>query len=123
MLKAGQTFETTGMNPALAVMFRKSVQPYLISWIKLNPQIEIAKLQIPILIINGDKDLQIQVADAQLLQIAKSTATLEIISNMNHVFKIINGDASQNMASYRDETLPVSGILVEKIVLFLSKIK
>jgi hypothetical protein len=42
---------------------------------------------------------------------------------MNHVFKIINGDASQNMASYRDEILPVSGILVEKIVLFLSKIK
>jgi fermentation-respiration switch protein FrsA (DUF1100 family) len=43
----------------------------MISWIKLNPQIEIAKLQIPILIINGDKDLQIQVADAQLLQKAK----------------------------------------------------
>ncbi|MEO0059768.1 MAG: hypothetical protein RLZZ312_1415 [Bacteroidota bacterium] len=71
LLKAGQTFETTTLAPALAVMFRKSVQPYMISWIKLNPQIEIAKLQIPILIINGDKDLQIQVADAQLLQKAK----------------------------------------------------
>ena len=52
-LKKGETFENK--NPMLASLFRESVQPYLISWIKYNPQTEIQKLNIPILIVNGTK--------------------------------------------------------------------
>ena len=80
-LKNGNTFELK--NQMLASLFRASVQPYMISWIKYNPQTEIKKLQIPSLLINGDKDIQVSVQDAQLLQQAKPNAQLHIISNMN----------------------------------------
>ena len=64
-LKSGNTFELK--NQMLASLFRASVQPYMISWIKYHPQNEIKKLQIPSLLINGDKDIQVSVQDAQLL--------------------------------------------------------
>lgn len=122
-LKSERTFETTGLPPALAGMFRKSVQPYMISWIKLNPQTEIAKLQIPVLIVNGDKDLQVQITDAQLLHSAQPKAQFEIIANMNHIFKSIDGDTAQNMASYNNATMPISAIFLEKVNSFLKKLK
>ena len=98
-LKKGMTFEPK--NPALGSIFRPSVQPYLISWIKYNPAIEIQKLKIPVLLINGTKDLQVTVADAELLKAAKPDAQIEIIANMNHVFKNIKtDDTAENIAAY-----------------------
>jgi len=44
LLKQGKTFEN--QNPLLESLFRESIQPYMISWIKYNPQVEIKKLQI-----------------------------------------------------------------------------
>jgi alpha/beta superfamily hydrolase len=97
-LKSGNTFELK--NQMLASLFRASVQPYMISWIKYNPQNEIKKMQIPSLLINGDKDIQVSVQDAQLLQQAQPNAQLHIIPNMNHIFKVIKGDDTENKASY-----------------------
>lgn len=57
LMKKSETFELK--TPALSAIFRKSVQPYLISILKYNPVNEIKKLEIPVLIINGTKDLQI----------------------------------------------------------------
>lgn len=119
-LKKGETFENK--NPMLASLFRKSVQPYLISWIKYNPQTEIQKLNIPILIVNGTKDIQVGVADANLLKLAKPDAEIQIIENMNHVLKEIIGDQSDNMASYTNPNLPVSKIVLEKVNNFINNL-
>jgi len=103
-LKKGIVFESK--NPMLISIFRPTVQPYLISWIKFNPQTEIKKLKIPVLLINGTKDMQVEVADAQLLKEAKPDAQMEIILNMNHVFKNIKtDDTSENMATYSNPNL------------------
>ena len=120
ILKTGKTFELK--NQMLASIFRPSVQPYMISWLKYQPQEEIKKLQIPILIINGTKDLQVSVADAQLLQQAKPTAKLVIINNMNHVFKDISGDDSANKASYNNPELPNSSQLLDEIISFIKNL-
>jgi fermentation-respiration switch protein FrsA (DUF1100 family) len=106
----------------LAALFRESVQPYMISWIKYNPQNEIKKMQIPVLIINGDKDLQVTVADAQALKQAKPEAKLEIITNMNHVFKEIKGDEAENKAAYTNPDLPVAEGLTTAINLFIKSL-
>ena len=119
-LKKGETFENK--NPMLASLFRKSVQPYLISWIKYNPQTEIQKLNIPILIVNGTKDIQVGVADANLLKLAKPDAEIQIIENMNHVLKEIIGDQNENMASYTNPNLPVSKIVLEKVNNFINNL-
>lgn len=122
-LKAEKLIDPASIDPALAGMFRKSVQPYLISWIQLNPQIEIKKLQIPVLIINGDKDIQVPITDAVLLHQSLPTAKIEIIANMNHIFKTITGDDATNRASYTDPTLPISVDLLASINLFLRGLK
>ena len=119
-LKSGNTFELK--NPMLASLFRSSVQPYMISWIKYNPQTEMKQLHIPTLIINGDKDIQVSVNDAQLLHQAKSDAQLKIISNMNHIFKEIKGDDTVNKASYTNPDLPVIPELPSVIATFIQSL-
>jgi uncharacterized protein len=120
LLKKGQTFENK--NFLLASLFRESVQPYLISWIKYNPQVEIKKLKIPTLILNGTKDIQVGVSEAELLKKAKPDAQLEIIENMNHVLKEIKGDDKEGMAAYSNPDLPIIKPLIEKIKNFVSKL-
>ncbi|WP_310595508.1 serine aminopeptidase domain-containing protein [Flavobacterium sp.] len=119
-LKSGTTFELK--NQMLASLFRASVQPYMISWIKYNPQSEIKKLHVPTLLINGDKDIQVSVNDAQLLQQAKPEAQLKIISNMNHIFKEIKGDEAENKASYTNPDLPISKELPLIITTFIQSL-
>jgi alpha/beta superfamily hydrolase len=120
ILKSGKTFELK--NQMLASLFRASVQPYMISWIKYNPQDEIKKLKIPTLLINGTKDLQVNVTDAELLKKAKPDAELVIIDNMNHIFKEINGDDAENMKSYTNPDLPVSTKLTNTITVFIKSL-
>jgi fermentation-respiration switch protein FrsA (DUF1100 family) len=94
----------------------------MISWIKYNPQAEIKKLQIPTLLINGDKDIQVSLADAKLLQQAKPESELKIVANMNHIFKEIKGDEAENKASYTNPDLPVMNELVSAIAVFVQKL-
>ncbi len=118
-LKAGKTFENK--TPMLASLFRESVQPYMISWIKYNPQVEIKKLTIPILLINGTKDLQVPTTDAELLHVANPKSELKIIENMNHIFKEITVD-EENLKSYSNPNLPVMPELVNTIASFVKSI-
>lgn len=119
ILKSGQTF--TLENKMLSSLLRESVQPYLISWFKYNPQMELKKLQIPVLIITGTKDLQVPDSDAKLLHDAYPKSELAIIENMNHVFKEIKED-SDNLKSYNDPNMPVIPDLIEKIAVFTKQL-
>ena len=118
-LEAG--FMVKKINPLLYSLFRPSVQPYLISWFKYDPQTEIKKLKIPVLILQGNNDIQVSEDDAKLLSKAKPKATLFIIPKMNHVLKIVEGDKTQNIKSYSDASLPIADELVRAIVVFLGK--
>ncbi|MCF8284728.1 MAG: lysophospholipase [Sphingobacteriales bacterium] len=116
-LKAGLT--VTNVPPFLKSVFRKSVQGYMMSWFKYDPQIEIKKVKVPILIIQGTKDLQVQVLDAQQLYLANTTATLKVIDNMNHVMRIIESEEkSENFKAYNNPRLPLSGELLKLVVEF-----
>lgn len=114
-------FTVKKVDPILNTLFRPSVQPYLISWFKYNPQTEIKKLTIPILILQGNNDIQVSVKDAENLSEANKTAELLIIDKMNHIMKITDGDRDANLATYNNETLPLSETLVDKIVSFIQK--
>ena len=117
-LKKGKTIAIK--NPLLNTIFRESVQPYLISWIKYKPQDEIKKVQVPILLINGTKDLQVPQTEAYLLQKANPKSELFIVENMNHVLiEIINDD--DNLKSYSNPDLPVMQSLIERIKVFINK--
>lgn len=109
------------VNPMFNALFRQSVQPYMISWFHYDPQIEIQKLTKPVLIIQGTKDIQVSVDDANLLAKANPKAQLIIIKNMNHIFRVIEGDRSANMASYNNSLLPISDELANSIAVFINK--
>ena len=104
-LKKGEVIETK--NQILASLFRESIQPYMISWIKHDPQEEIKKLTIPTLVINGTTDIQTSVKEAEILKKANPKVTLVIIEGMNHVFKQAPNDMLENKATYNKPSLPV----------------
>jgi pimeloyl-ACP methyl ester carboxylesterase len=124
---ARQSFDDLRVNgvaqnysEGLASIFRPEIQPFIFSWMRYNPQVEIAKLKVPVLIINGSKDLQVQISEAEALQRAKPGATFVIIENMNHVLKEITGNDLENSKSYNDPKLPVMDELIETITRFIA---
>lgn len=104
--------------PAVAQLFRRSAQPYLISWFAFRPTSELARLQGPVLIIHGATDLQVPVSDAEALKAARPTATLLIIPGMNHVMKAVDSDPARQLASYSDPTLPLVAAVPNAIAEF-----
>lgn len=104
-------------------LFRPSLQPYMVSWMKYNPQTEIKKLNIPILILQGTTDIQVSVADAQKLKKAKPDATLTLIDGMNHALKQAPQNREQNIATYSNPDLPIDTSLVKTIIQFVEGLK
>lgn len=119
ILRSGKT--TTDYPPALASIFDSSVQEFMMSWMKFNPIVIIESLKIPVLIINGTKDLQVETAEAELLHQASENSELKLIEKMNHVLFIIEGDAQENAKSYNDHNGKISEELVKDIVDFIKK--
>lgn len=117
-LKAGTVVKE--VHPFLKGLYAEHNQPFLIDWMRYNPQKEIAKLKLPILIINGTKDIQVGVENAELLHQAVPSSQKVIIENMNHIFKEITKD-EQNAASYNNPDLPIQKELVDTIVNFINK--
>jgi pimeloyl-ACP methyl ester carboxylesterase len=121
LLKSGQT--TTDFPPALSSIFNLDLQPFMSNWMQYNPKDLIKKLEIPVLIINGTKDLQVAITEAQQLKEAKEEAQLEIIENMNHLLFEINGDDLVNSKSYNDNSYVVMPQVIEIITAFITKEK
>ncbi|MEO8768898.1 MAG: alpha/beta fold hydrolase [Ferruginibacter sp.] len=115
-LKAGKMVP---VDPSLSMYFDASIQPYLISWFKYDPQVEIKKLKIPILILQGTNDLQVKEKEATILAKANPAAKLLLIENMNHVMKLVVGDREANVKAYSDPSLLVSPVLLKAIVDFI----
>lgn len=120
-LKQGNKVEK--VSSQLESMFRSSVQPYMISWLKYDPAALIAQLKAPALIINGTYDLQVSVEDAKLLHEANDTSKLLIIEKMNHVLKETTENANDNMKTYTDPDLPLAAGLMDGIVEFMKNSK
>ena len=118
-LRKGKTVEK--VRPKLAALFRSSVQPYLISWFKYDPAVEIVNLNVPVLILQGTTDLQVSVEDAKLLAEAKPEARLKIIDRMNHILKEAPLDQGANVATYSNPTLPLAPGFLEEIIGFVGE--
>jgi uncharacterized protein len=105
--------------PALAPLFRPSVQPYLISWFRYDPTREIARLTMPVLIAQGERDLQVPAADARALHRANRGATLLLIPGMNHVLKDVGESPEDNTRAYANPSLPIDATLARSIGRFI----
>ena len=105
--------------PLLNSLFRTDVQSYLIDASSFDPVEEISKLNMPILIIQGSTDIQIDVSDALILHKAAKNSRLEIIEGMNHVFRQASDNRLLNLQTYGNPELPIDNNMVDLISEFI----
>ena len=106
-------------SPALASIFRPTVQPFMASWMQYDPSVELAKLTKPMLIIDGTNDLQVSQQETQMLQAAAPEASIAHIEGMNHVLRLTSNDDLENSKTYNNTSLPIATALVEVISDFI----
>ena len=119
LLKSGKT--TTDYPVALSSIFNIETQRFIMNWMQYNPTDILSTLEIPILIINGTKDLQVSEAEAKLLHDAAPKSELKIIPNMNHVLVTISGGDLENSKSYNESQRPLSQDLLNSITTFINQ--
>jgi uncharacterized protein len=118
-MKNGQKIDS--VPPYLMSIFRPSVQPYIASWVKYNPCEEIKKLTVPVLILQGNTDIQVEVKEAEMLHTCKPDAAYKIIDGMNHILKQAPSDRLKNIATYSEVLLPLMPGLVDELIKFINK--
>ena len=86
----------------LVLLFRASVQPYLISWFRYQPAQVLAAQELPLLLVHGGADVQVPVQHARWLHDARPDARLCIIEGMDHLLAVA-GDMRRGTAAVADE--------------------
>lgn len=100
-LEAGRRVDAYSLHPALQQLFPPPVQGLLISTFSYDPARLIAGFRKPVLILQGERDLQVSVADAKRLKEAAPAAKLVLVPEANHFFKTVkSADMAANEAAY-----------------------
>jgi hypothetical protein len=119
-LTSGRKVDVLSLPQPLLPLFSPAVQDYLISAFALDPAELAARVDLPMLIVQGDKDLQVPVEDAKRLKAANPSAVLEIVPGANHVLKNAPGDSpADNLATYGAPDIPIAEGIVTIIGSFV----
>jgi pimeloyl-ACP methyl ester carboxylesterase len=121
-LEAGKRVPAAAIPAPLQPLFNERVQGYLIDMFQHDPAKLIAAVKLPVLIVQGDKDIQVSVSDAELLKRVQPVATLKLLPGINHVLKsVASDDRAANVATYGDANLAISPAVPDAIAAFVSK--
>lgn len=116
-LKRGES--VAKVNFLLKKLYRPSIQPYLRSWLAYDPAAEVKKLEMPVLFVQGGRDIQATMNDFNALKAARPDATLLYLEEMNHVLKVCGPGMRRNAATYTNPDLPLAPGLVGGIAEFV----
>jgi pimeloyl-ACP methyl ester carboxylesterase len=120
-LESGKHVATGLMDPALLPLFKPEVQDFVISVLSYDPAALLTGYAKPVLILQGQRDIQISERDARLLKKAAPKATLVLLANTNHVLKTVTtDDRAANAATYADPDQPLASKVVETIAAFVN---
>ena len=98
------------------------MQPFLIDLLHQDPAALVRSAKIPVLIVQGGKDIQVSKVDADALHSARPDAKLLVVPAMNHVLKdVAADDRASNVATYSDPNLPVDVTLADAIAKFVKR--
>jgi uncharacterized protein len=115
-LEAGRRVEAAQLPAALLPLFRPQVQGFLISAFSYDPARLLSGYQRPVLILQGQRDLQVGEPDARVLARAAPHARLVLLPDANHVLKSVASDQrAANLATYSDAHLPLAAGVVRAI--------
>ena len=118
-LEAGRRVDTAGMDPMLLQLFAAPVQDYLLDMLARDPAALAARVRIPILVVQGLRDLHTNEADARRIAAANPNARLALLPDVNHVLKTVaSEDRAANAATYADPSLPIAPGVVDAVEQF-----
>lgn len=118
-LKRG--YSVSKVSPLLYSLFRPSVQPYMMSWIKHDPALLLSQLIIPGMIIQGTHDIQVTMEDAKRLVQYNPNLYSVTVEGMNHILKMAPKDRMQNAQTYSNPTLPLPTELIQPLARFIKQ--
>jgi len=94
--------------PQLAMLFLPVNQTFMRSLAAFGPPAAIRAVRQPVLIVQGETDLQASVADAERLHAARPDARLVVIPEANHVLKhVADRTMAGQMRTYQDPSVPI----------------
>ena len=100
----------------LAMLFVPVNQTYMRSLAGFDAPAAIRAVRQPVLIVQGETDLQATVADAERLHAARPDARLVLIPEVNHVLKRTTESTPQGqMVTYQDPGIPIVTSAVQAI--------
>lgn len=120
-IAAGERIAAADLPAPVAPLFAPELQGYLASVLPRDPARMIAEVRRPVLILQGTRDLQVGVADAEALHRAAPRATLKLLPEVNHVLKIVESDdRAANVAAYADPDRPLAPGVAEAVAAFVT---
>jgi pimeloyl-ACP methyl ester carboxylesterase len=120
-LEAGRRVEAAGMHPALLPLFRPAVQGYLIDAFSYDPLSLLEAYPGPVLVLQGGRDIQVSMADAERLASARPEVELVRLEGVNHVLKAAPVDRRANAATYADPSLSLAPTVADVITRFVQR--
>jgi uncharacterized protein len=100
-------------------LLRPSVQPFMRSVLAIDPAGELARLRVPLLVVQGGHDLQVAEADAAALIRARPDAAVFRSAEMNHVLKLAPAERAGQQKAYSDPSIPLAPGLADAIIAFV----
>ncbi len=121
-LEAGKRVPGDMVPAPLQPLFNERIQSFMIDSFQRDPAKLIAAIKLPVLILQGDKDIQVAVSDAELLKKAQPKATLTLLPGINHVLRPVTGDdRAANVATYSNSELPITPAVPQAITAFIRR--
>jgi pimeloyl-ACP methyl ester carboxylesterase len=99
-------------------IFGPKAEPYNRSEMGVDPVAELARVKVPVLVVQGDNDVQVKVEDARRLAAAAHVEPV-IVPGMNHVLKLAPADARGNFLTYLNPSLPLAPGVADAIAAFV----
>lgn len=119
-LEAGDRVDAARIDPALMPLCRPQVQRLLMSELTVDPAALLAGYTNPVLIVQGSRDIQVAVHDAERLKHANPRAEMALIADANHFLKPVRTtDRDENLAAYSAPDLPLAEGVVDAISAFV----
>lgn len=105
VLEQGAMIDPETLSPPLRPLFRAGLQSYMIQLFAYDPAKLARSVQLPVLIVQGGRDLQVGAVDADALAQAMPQAGRLDLPQMTHMLKTDQPD--RPFATYTDPSLPL----------------
>ncbi|MEO8908960.1 MAG: alpha/beta fold hydrolase [Gemmatimonadaceae bacterium] len=112
------------VNPGLMSLLVPINRKFMQSWVRYDPTVEIARVKVPVLLVQGAHDIQVSEVDARALKAAQPAAKLVVIPMANHVFRAAaSTDRMAQLKLYTDPTIPIVPELAPTIADWIKGLK